>query len=405
MRIELPKETERLGAVLIHGIQKVFELESGLETDLERPGNGLMIQRMPYEAENEIEKRMAIVIPMRNERIKLVEGVLTGIPNQCLTFIVSNSSRSPVDRFAIEKDAFERFARFTSKQIVLVHQKDPCLAEACRAAGYTAILDEKDGLIKSGKAEGMILAKLLVSLSGCRYIGFIDADNYFPGSVLEYVREYAAGFFIGKSNYIMVRISWHSKPKIIDDGLFFAKWGRTSRQTNHFLNMFIAAYTGFETDIIKTGNAGEHAMTMDLALTLDYSSGYSIEPNHFINIFERFGGLGGKSLSEEIIEKHVQIFQIESRNPHLHNVGKGEGHVEEMTCGAFQVISQSPLCPENIKKKLQQEIAVMQQEFPNSVKPVDYYPSLSGINETAFMEAIREQPYADVIQKCYKRKI
>jgi mannosyl-3-phosphoglycerate synthase len=404
MRIELPTETERLGAVLIHGLQKVFELGSSLKTDTERGGNSLMIQRMPYEAEYEIEKMMAIVVPMRNERIRLVQGVLSGIPNQCLTIIVSNSSRSPVDRFAIESDAFERFARFTQKHILLVHQKDPGLAEACRAAGYTAILDEKDGLIKSGKAEGMILATLLVSLSGCRYIGFIDADNYFPGSVMEYVQEYAAGFFIGKSDYTMVRISWHSKPKIIDDRLFFAKWGRTSRQTNHFLNRFITAYTGFETDIIKTGNAGEHALTMDLAMTLDYSSGYSIEPYHFINILERFGGLGSNSLSKEIIEKHVEVLQIESLNPHLHNFGKGEGHVQEMTSGAFQVISQSSICPEDIRKKLQEEIAAMHQEFPN-LKPVIYYPSLSTVDQDAFTAIILEQPYADVIKKCCRRKI
>ena len=40
----------------------------------------------------------------------------------------------------------------------------------------------------------MILATVLAHLAGRRYVGFIDADNYFPGGVHEYVRGYAAGF-------------------------------------------------------------------------------------------------------------------------------------------------------------------------------------------------------------------
>lgn len=403
MRIEIPNETERLGAVLINSVQKVYELDSGSSADPETPGNGYLIQRMPYEAEYEIEKSMAIVVPMRNERIKLVEGVLAGIPNQCLTLIVSNSDRSPVDRFAIERDAFNRFARFTQKQVLVVHQKDPNMAALCQAAGYTDILDEVEGRVKNGKAEGMILAKLLVSLSGCRYIGFIDADNYFPGSVHEYIREYAAGFYMSNSCYSMVRIHWHSKPKIIGDALFFAKWGRTSKQTNHFLNSLITAYTGYETEIIKTGNAGEHAMTMNLAMNLNYSSGYSIEPYHYINMFERYGGLGITTLSEEMIEKHVEVMQIESRNPHLHDFGKGDEHIEQMTYGAFQVISQSPICPAEIKEKLSGEIGELEREYPQ-ISPISYYPSLADIDKDAMMEAIEKLPYAPIIAKCRERK-
>lgn len=398
MRIETPRETERLGAVLIHSVQKVYELDSGLATPADALDDRSVIQRIPYEQEYEIEKEMAIVVPMRNERVKLVEGVLCGIPNQCLTIIVSNSPREPVDRFAIEREAFMNFSRFTQKDVIVVHQKDPVLAEACRNAGYPELLDEKTGLVKGGKAEGMILAKLLARLSGRKYVGFIDADNYFPGAVLEYIREYAAGFVLSSSPYAMVRISWHSKPKVIEDSLFFAKWGRTSRSTNRLLNMLITEYAGFETEIIRTGNAGEHALSMDLAMLLDYSSGYSIEPYHYINMFEKFGGLTGAELDKEMIRRHVEIFQIESRNPHMHDVGKGEEHIDNMTYAAMQVIYHSPICPRKLKKQLLQEMRELKL-LKGKEKPADvvYYPPLSQVNMDAFAQSIQARPYAELL--------
>ncbi|RMG90781.1 MAG: mannosyl-3-phosphoglycerate synthase [Chloroflexi bacterium] len=397
MRIEIPRETERLGAVLIHSTQKVFELDSGLSHDQDSQETESVIQRIPYDALYEIEKQMAIVVPMRNERLKLVEGVLCGIPHQCLTIIVSNSPREPVDRFAIEQEAFENFSRFIQKDVLVLHQKDPVLAEACREAGYDHILDAETGLIKSGKAEGMILGTLLARISGRKYVGFIDADNYFPGAVQEYIREYAAGFLMSKSPYTMVRIAWHSKPKIVRDSLFFAKWGRTSRRTNEFLNRLIAEYTGFETEIIKTGNAGEHALTMELAMLMDYSSGYSIEPYHYINLFEKFGGLPGSALAQEMARQHVEIFQIESRNPHMHDV-KGNEHIDEMTYSAMQVIYQSAICPDGLKQLLGREIEQLKQRNQEQVWPeISIYPALADVNLDRFRQVVEVHPFAQAL--------
>jgi len=81
-----------------------------------------------------IQKEMAIVVPVRNERIKLIEGVLCGIPNHCLVIIVSNSPREPIDRFAMEKDAIEHLGRFMDKRLLIVHQKDPAVSAACNAS-------------------------------------------------------------------------------------------------------------------------------------------------------------------------------------------------------------------------------------------------------------------------------
>jgi len=88
----------------------------------------------------------------------------------------------------------------------------------------------------------------------------------------------------------MVRILWQYKPKI-SGGLYFKKWGRVSQVTNKYLNDLIYTRTGFETEVVRTGNAGEHAMSMKLAEILPYASGYAVEPQELVSIFEDFGGI------------------------------------------------------------------------------------------------------------------
>jgi mannosyl-3-phosphoglycerate synthase len=393
MRIELPKAVERFGSVRFGELQKVFELDSGLangdESSREQP-----IRRVPYEEMSEIYKRMAIVVPVKSERLKLVEGVLCGIPHPCLIIIVSNSPTEPVDRFNLEEDVLREFCTFTGKHALLVHQKDPVLAEAFKKTGYKEILNRK-GQIRDGKAEGMLIGTLLANLAGRDYVGFVDADNYFPGAVEEYIREYAAGFAISRSPYAMVRIAWHSKPKIVESKLFFRKWGRTSSRTNELLNRLISHYTGFDTEIIKTGNAGEHALTMELANTIDYSAGYSIEPYHLVDLLEKYGGVieppGKRSIQEQ-----VEIYQIESRNPHLHEAGDQE-HIREMSYQALSVVYHSRICPSKLKSELRRE-AVNRGFIEKDREPAKphYFRSLNRVDLDKFRFAIESTPYAKV---------
>ncbi len=396
MRIELPREVERFGPIMFYDTQKVYELDAGLRNTKDETLDSTMM-RISYESFQEIQKQMVIVVPVKEERIKLIEGVLYGIPHNCLIIVVSNSPRDPVDRFSIEKNALERLARFMNKRLLVLHQKDPILAEACKAAGYNKILDKK-GVIKSGKAEGMILATFLAVLSGKQYVGFIDSDNYFPGSVHEYVQEYSAGFHMSKSKYSMVRISWHSKPKIMENSLFFAKRGRASEHTNKFLNNLLSHYIGFGTEIIKTGNAGEHAISMDLAAQLDFSSGYSIEPYHFISMLERFGGII-KSIEPQVMKESIELFQIESRNPHLHEV-KGDEHVKDMSIAALEVLYRSPVTPDSLKKEILKDLfdrgLISDKKGPLPDKVI-YYPAVIFSDLKKFQEVLANQPYADLM--------
>ena len=86
-------------------------------------------------------------------------------------------------------------------------------------------------------------------------MGFIDADNY-TGAVNEYVKIFASGIAMSNTPYTMVRISWIYKPKVSESGVYFSKWGRVSEITNQYLNSLISYYTGFETEIMRTGNSG-----------------------------------------------------------------------------------------------------------------------------------------------------
>ncbi|MBI5768390.1 MAG: mannosyl-3-phosphoglycerate synthase [Verrucomicrobia bacterium] len=386
MRIEIPREFERLGAVRIYGLQKVYELDAGGSPDVIARDDGV-VRSLPAEAIHEVQRQMAIVVPVRSERLKLIESVLVGIPNPCLVIVVSNSPREPIDRHFLEQESIANFCQFTRKQVVIAHQRDPAVAAAFAAGDYPEILDEA-GLVRHGKAEGMIIGTLLARLLGRRYVGFVDSDNYFPGAVNEYVRDYAAGFLMHGSDHTLVRIAWHSKPKIVEQALYFAKWGRSSRRCNRALNQLLSAYTGFETDIVKTGNAGEHALTLDLAMAMRYATGYAVEPHHYIDLLERHGGILPTERGD--MRQLVRICQIESRNPHLH-ADKGDAHVADMIVGSLATIYHSRLCPPALRSRLEAELrqaGYLGEGEP--VRAIRVYPSLTQLALDRFAAGMQE---------------
>jgi mannosyl-3-phosphoglycerate synthase len=346
MKLDLPRYTERFGATSLHGVQRVYELDSGFDDgspvseSIVNIGNNQIV---------DIERRMAIVIPTKGERLRLLEGVLSGIPHDCLTIIVSNSARQPVDRYKLEKEALQQFNRFVGRNAFILHQRDPVLSEVLRDVGYNSILGP-DGEVRSGKAEGMVIGMLLAKMAGKEYVGFIDADNYVPGAVNEYVKIFASGIAMSQTPYVMTRISWIYKPKISETGLYFSKWGRVSELTNQQLNSLVSYYTGFETEVMRTGNSGEHCMSLKLAELLTYSSGYAIEPFEIVNVLEEFGGII-PTINQDAMDKGVEIMQVETRNPHFHE-DKGDEHLKEMVVGSLGSIYHSKICPPKIREKI-----------------------------------------------------
>lgn len=392
MRLDLPRLKDRFGSVLYYGLQSVYELDSGMVSDEMLTGGNNSTLRIPYEKLHTALSNMAIVVPVKGEKLRLLEGVLMGIPNPVQIIIVSNSDRTPVDNFQLEKDMAQNFAAITNRDVICVHQKDPKLAHAFVKSGYRDLIG-KDGLLRSGKAEGMIIGTMLAKLSGRRTVGFVDADNYFPGAVLEYCNLYAAGFAMSRrKDHAMVRISWSSKPKVRDNDLYFSKWGRSSIVTNTHMNKLVSSYTGFESESIRTGNAGEHAMTVDLAMTLGWSAGYSIEPYQLVYLMEQFGGELNTDTPAHF-NRPVNVYQLESRNPHLHE-SKGEEHVEKMIEASLSVIYHSPLANDRVKAAIQNEldkrgIRPAGEEIPVMRK----YPPLNTLDYATFRETLRGGGY------------
>jgi mannosyl-3-phosphoglycerate synthase len=369
MKLDLPRYTERFGATSLHGVQRVYELDSGFDDG--RPTSESIVN-IGNNQIVDIERRMAIVIPTKGERLRLLEGVLSGIPHDCLTIIVSNSLRQPVDRYKLEKEALQQFNRFVGRNAFILHQRDPALSEVLKEVGYTSILGPDD-TVRSGKAEGMVVGMLLAKMAGKEYVGFIDADNYVPGAVNEYVKIFASGIAMSQTPYTMTRVSWIYKPKISETGLYFSKWGRVSELTNQHLNSLVSYYTGFETEVMRTGNSGEHCMSLKLAELLTFSSAYAIEPYEIVNVLEEFGGII-PTVNQDAMDKGVEIMQVETRNPHFHE-DKGDDHLKEMVVASLASIYHSKICPPKLREKILETLRSknmleegQQQEPPAPIK-------------------------------------
>jgi mannosyl-3-phosphoglycerate synthase len=361
MRLEFSYRTERFGAVRISPLQRVVEIESSApDQEVERVPDDAATRVVGRDTLQQIERDLVIVVPCMNEPRRVIEGVLAGIPHDCLIVLVSNSDRTPVDRYDIELRSLEEFCRLANRPALAVHQRDPEVGAAMKAAGMPEIVDEVGGGVRSGKGEAMILAMAVAAMSGRKYIGYVDADNYVPGSVHEYCKVYAAGLALADSPYAMVRIAWDSKPKVRDGRLFFNKRGRTSEITNDFLNRLLAEYSGFGTDAIVTGNAGEHALSLDLGLRMRMAGGFAVEPFQFVELFERFSGSPlNYELSGGVVPGYqepsppggVMLSQVRTCNPHFHD-NKGDEHVQSMRFQALNVLYHSPVCPPALRTEI-----------------------------------------------------
>lgn len=377
MLIELPRHTEIFGALKIHEMQRVLKIDSG---GFANP----RVKDIPLDEIKDVLRRFAVIIPAKDEKIHLLDGVLRAIPFDCSVIVVSNSRREAPDLYKMETEVVKHIHNLTQQEVLVVHQKDPDLGVAFDELGYDCLLDENK-VVRDGKAEGMIIGMLIAKSLGKEFIGFADADNYIPGSVREYVIDYAAGFCMSESPYSMVRLHWRYKPKVVEDKLYFKKWGRVSETTNKYLNLLMSLRTGFETRILITGNAGEHALTTKLADILSYSTGYSVEPYHFVCLFDKFG-LGVENITDkEVANTGIEIFQIETLNPHIHEE-KGGDHINSMLLGSLRTIYHCKLCNDYVRSRILEELEdLLKWEEPEATTVM---PSFGEIDAHRFVKIL-----------------
>lgn len=362
MRLTAPARSHSFGLLRIAEEVSVVELDDTPSRGVvngQGDGKGTM-----YFSENqlgEILSKMVIVVPCKDEQLSVIRDVISAIPTGCLVILVSNC---PPQDYPNQTEMLRLLGQH-GRQLVAVHQKDHGAAAAFLASPLSILVDPTENTIRNGKGEGMLLA-IALAAAFCparRYIGFVDADNLHPGSVTEYCKAFAAGFAMPQSaagEDIMVRLKWASKPKLREDGSFDnVDEGRCSRVVNPWLNKLFTASgyqpsttaDGATVPFVTTGNAGEHAMTMGLALKLRMAAGYAIEPFHFVDLLERgllmppspraplektngvINGAGGFKNDTvpppRALDKPVHVLQVRTMSPHYHRA-TDDTHIRKM---------------------------------------------------------------------------
>ena len=121
------------------------------------------------------------------------------------------------------------------------------------------------------------------------------------------------------------------------------------------------------------------------------SSGYAVETQELIAIFEGFSGT--LPLAQRTAAKHwVEIFQIESRNSHLRE-NKGIQHLQlDILLQNLSVVYHSQLCDDITKKNIINELVfrgiLKEKEEPPSPR---IYRAPSEIDLQKFQEIISEK--------------
>ena len=364
MLIERPAKLERYGSIRLYDVVRVTALD-GLGFRGSRPN----LVHVDEETALDIASRMAFVVPVKDEDIFTLEGVLSGIPHASRVIIVSASSREPVDRYSDEVRLAKIIHSITGRPLTIIHQNDPAWGEALKGTELEPLLDG-NGSVRRGKGEGMVLGVIAAAALGADYIGFIDSDNYVPGAVNEYARAYIAGFSLADSPYTMIRIKWPFKAKPETGEIYLRKRGRVSMNTNMILNYAISLLRKIETDIVKTANSGEHALTTSMALKMLWAGGFAIEPYQLVFLLERCW-LGLEDGLCPFTPEGVTIYQIETRNPHIH-AERGDEHIVDMIVSSVATIYHSKLATEKLRDRI--KFLLQNYDYDGDIPVPQVYP-------------------------------
>jgi hypothetical protein len=304
------------------------------------------------------------VISHKNEKVKTLREVLWYLPLNSPIIIVTNCQES--EREVLTNELKLEFAHH--QRIYLVHQKEEAIARLFETFGVYHILGD-DGKVIDGKGEGMYIGTLCAYQLGYpRWIIFYDADNFVPSALLEYTLamsklfmstpfpalapegETASTVMLSAANHLdadlhNVRICWSSKPELNNGHLDNRIIGRCTRVVSPLFNHLLEGWFGRRNYAISSSNAGEQGMTVKTAISLRFSSGFSVETFQLLDLlfhaYERNGSAEG-----------IILQQYMSKSPHFHEK-KGDEHIKKMieqSLGGFFHFEES--LPDNVKRQL-----------------------------------------------------
>jgi hypothetical protein len=165
-----------------------------------------------------------------------------------------------------------------------------------------------------------------------------------------------------------VRICWSSKPELKNGHLDTRIMGRCTRVVSPLFNELLEGWFGMPSNEISSSNAGEQGMTVKTALSLRFSSGFSIETFQLLDLLFHAYKQNGSAGS-------ITFQQYLSKSPHFHDK-KGDDHIKKMieySLGSFFHFRES--LPGNVRRKLRMVYAELGLNF---VAPL-LYPSLQDL--------------------------
>ena len=349
----------------IHSVQFTYILET---SDLERLDYFL--------------SRTAFVISHKSEGIETLLRVLWYLPVNSTIIIVTNCPEMERDEIARE---LKRHL-VHHKRTYLVHQKDEAIAQVFKECGVYHILDA-NGKVIDGKGEGMYIGALCAYQLGYpQWIIFYDADNFVPSALLEYTLAMSRLFMSAPfptlccecDTFIVqrqteseaapelhnVRICWSSKPALDSEDWDARIVGRCTRVVSPLFNSLLEEWFGIHNHAICSSNAGEQGMTIKTAITLRFSSGFSVETFQLLDLL--VNATGRKDIAERII-----LQQYLSKSPHFHEK-KGDEHIKRMieeSLGCF--FHFEAFLPDIVKWQLQE---IYDEQRLKLVYPLVYPP-------------------------------
>ncbi|MEM3163341.1 MAG: mannosyl-3-phosphoglycerate synthase [Desulfurococcaceae archaeon] len=383
MLIRVPARFETYGAVRIYDVGRVVSLDAvGFE---KRHG----VFNLDSTTLENVAESTAIVVAVRDEDPDVLDGVIKAVPLYSPLIIVSASSRYPVDMYSHEVSLAKNLYSITGRKVVLIHQRDPVLTDLLQGTSLEGIIDPSDGLVRYGKGEGIVLGVLAADAIGARHVGFIDGDNYIPGAVHEYTWIYYTGLSFLRTKYKMIRVVWSYKGGLKEE--YFRKSGRVSSQVNNILNQALSMIRRFETDIVKSCNSGEHAMSIDLAKGMSFAGSFAVETYELIELLEECY-LGINDGLCKFAPSNVEILQVESRNPHIHSE-KGEAHLIKMLAESLGTIYHSKLSNDRLREHIKK---ILESYLYEAEPPEPRKYSVSGIStRKIFNELISRSDLAE----------
>jgi len=326
--------------------------------------------------------RTAFVISHKSESIETLLRVLWYLPVNSTIIIVTNCPEMERDEIARE---LKRHL-VHHKRTYLVHQKDEAIAQVFKECGVYHILDV-NGKVIDGKGEGMYIGALCAYQLGYpQWIIFYDADNFVPSALLEYTLAMSRLFMSAPfptlccecDTFIVqrqteseaapelhnVRICWSSKPALDSEDWDARIVGRCTRVVSPLFNSLLEEWFGIHNHAICSSNAGEQGMTIKTAITLRFSSGFSVETFQLLDLL--VNATGRRDIAERII-----LQQYLSKSPHFHEK-KGDEHIKRMieeSLGGF--FHFEAFLPDTVKWQLQE---IYDEQRLKLVYPLVYPP-------------------------------